>query len=310
MTFQLFRKAALEHMAGERREGDLLRLETPWTTWSYRIVGIAAIAALVFIVVFDVNEYATGGAIIRVEGRRPLVTMVAGVVETVHVDPGQHVEKDQILVTISAAAEEGEYRRANTEFQLSLAALLRDPSESTTKSALASLKPKRDNAAQIANARIIRAPHAGLVTDIRVRPGQYLAANEVVVGVAPLGAQVSLIGLIPGEYRPMLKVGQQLRFSLTGYKFEYRNVEVEAVGEEVVGPTEMKRYLGQEVGDAIDVQGPTVLVRARLPTRTFTADGQTYSYVEGLTGLASVRVRKEPIIVVLIPALKSLRHRK
>ncbi|WP_394844474.1 HlyD family efflux transporter periplasmic adaptor subunit [Pendulispora brunnea] len=291
------------------REGDVLRLETSWTTWSFRVVLAAAVATVIGIAIFDVTEYARGPAIVRVEGRRPLVTTVAGVVETVHVQPGQRVEKDQALVTLSAPMEEAEYRRANTEFRLSLAALLRDPGDQALKSSLASLKPKRDNAAQIANARIVRAPHAGIITDVRVRPGQYLTANEVVAGVAPTGARASLVCLLPGEYRPRLKAGQRLRFSLEGYKFEYRTVEVESVGEEVVGPTEMRRYLGQELGDTIALQGPTVLVKARLPARTFTADGQTYAYVEGLIGRADVAIRKEPIIVVLIPALKSLTHR-
>ncbi|WP_394820689.1 efflux RND transporter periplasmic adaptor subunit [Pendulispora albinea] len=309
MIPQLFRKAAVERHGGAR-EGDLLRLETKWTSWSFRLVLIAGLVALAFIIVFDVNEYATGPAIVRVEGRRPLVTMVAGIVETVHVQSGQHVEKDQVLVTVSAPAEQAEYRRASREFQLSLAALLRDPSDNSTKSSLASLKPKRDNAAQLANARIVRAPHAGVVTDIRVRPGQYLAANDVVAGIAPEGAKASLVAFVPGEYRPMLKPGQQLRFSLQGYKFEYRTLDVESVGAEVVGPAEMRRYIGQELGDAVPVEGATVLVKAPLPWRTFTADGQTYSYVEGLTGTASVRVRKEPIIVVLVPGLKSLRNRR
>ncbi|WP_394845348.1 HlyD family efflux transporter periplasmic adaptor subunit [Pendulispora brunnea] len=309
MTFQLFRKAAIDHQAGEHLDGDVLRVQTRWTKWSLRLIGIAAVVALVFVIVFDVTEYAEGAAIVRVEGRRPMLTMVGGIVEAVHVQPGQHVEKDQWLATVSAPLEEAEYRRANTEFRLSLAALLRDPSDHTAKATLASLKPKRDSSAQIANARFIRAPHAGIVTDVRVRPGQYLTPNEVVCGIAPEGAEVSLIGLMPGEYRPMLRAGQPLRFSLSGYKFEYRNVEVESVGEEVVGPTEMRRYLGQEVGDAIALPGPTVLVKARLPSHTFTTEGQTFSYAEGLTGLASVRVRKEPILVVLIPALKAIRPR-
>jgi membrane fusion protein (multidrug efflux system) len=311
MSAGIFREAALEHHAeGDQKSGEILRLEKKWLTWSVRLILGAALAALVFSVVFDVTEYASGTAIVRIEGRRPVVTLISGVVETVHVQPGQHVEKDQVLVTLSSALEEAEHRRARSEFQLSLAALLRDPSDHNAKASLASLKPRRDSAAQIASARIIRAPHAGVMTDIRVRPGQYLTANEVVLGIAPLAAQASLVCLMPGEYRPMLSPGQPLRFALTGYKFEYRSVDVTSVGEEVVGPAEMKRYLGAELADSVELAGPTVLVKASLPSRTFTADGRTFTYVEGLTGQADVRVRKEPIIVLLVPSLKSLRHRR
>jgi membrane fusion protein (multidrug efflux system) len=306
----MFRQAAIAHQAGGHRpEGDILRLETRWTTWSVRIVLSGVLAALVFSVVFDVTEWASGTAIVRVEGRRPLVTLIAGVVEAVHVQPGQHVEKDQILLTMSAPMEEAEHRRAATEFQLALAALLRDPGGHEVKSTLASLKPKRDVAAQIASSRIIRAPHAGVMTDIRVRPGQHIQANEVVLGIAPPNAPVSLVCLMPGEYRPMLAAGQDMRFSLNGYRFEYRTISVASVGDEVVGPAEMKRYLGSELADSVELLGPTVLVKAPLPTRTFTADGKTYTYAEGLVGSADVRVRKEPILITLVPGLKSLRSR-
>jgi membrane fusion protein (multidrug efflux system) len=309
MNAKLFRQAAIEQHARSGRDGDILRLDRTWVTWTFRLILLGAVAAVVFIAVFDVSEYASGPAVVRVDGRRALVTMLPGIVETVHVQPGEHVAKDQALVTLSSVTEEAELKRATSEYQLSLAALLREPSDQSAKAQLASLKPRRDNAAQIARARIIRAPEAGVMTDIRVRPGQNLTANEVVAGIAPIGAPTSIMCVMPGEYRPMLKKGQAVRFSLDGYKFEYRTVNVDTVGEEVIGPTEMRRYLGQELGDAVNIQGSSVLVKATLPSRTFTADGKTYTYSEGLMGHADVRVRSEPIIVVLLPALKSLKNR-
>jgi membrane fusion protein (multidrug efflux system) len=310
MTPNLFRQAALEQHARNGRDGDILRLDRTWVTWTYRLVLLGALAAVVFIIVFDVNEYASGAAIFRLEGRRPLVSMFAGTVDRVHVQPGQHVTKDQPIVTLSSMAEEAELKRATAEFQLSLAALLRDPADSSAKAQLTTLKPRRDSAAQIARGRVIRAPEDGVVTDVKVRPGQHLTANELVAGVAPVDAPASIVCIMPGEFRPMLKAGQNLRYSVDGYKFEYHTVKVESVGEEIVGPNEVRRYLGQELGDSVNVQGSSVLVKATLPTRTFTSDGQTYSYFEGLSAHADVRVRAEPIIVVLLPALKSFRvHR-
>jgi multidrug resistance efflux pump len=303
----IFRREAIEAHASERTEGDVLRFDSTWTTWSVRVVIGAALCTLLYVVLFDVSEYASGFAIVRVEGRRPLITAFAGTVEAVHVQPGQHVEKDQILVTLTTVHEEAELRRASAEFELNLAALLRDPADHSAKQMLSSLKPRRDLARQLARARFVRAPHAGVVTDVRIRAGQHLGANELVLGIAPLDAPATLVCALPGEYRPMLKVGQDVRFALDGYKFEYRTVTVDGVGEEVVGPMEMRRYLGQELADVFPLHGPTVLVKAKLPSRTFEADGQTYTYVEGLTGHADVRVRSEPILLTLLPALKALR---
>src|SRR5262249_28952693 len=152
--------------------------------------------------------------------------------------------------------EEAELHRASAEFSLHLAQLLRDPGDTSAKQSLASLRPRRDQARAIARARFIRAPHAGIVTDVRARQGQHLDARAVVLGMAPPGAQASLVCVIRGDYRPMLKPGQDVRFSLDGYKFEYRTVVVDSVGEEVIGPIEMKRYLGQEIAESFPIDGP------------------------------------------------------
>jgi len=309
MSRGIFRQEALQHHAGRRLEGDVLRFDTRWMRWTYRIILAAAAAALLYIACFDVSEYASGVGFVRVEGRRSIVSAYGGMVEAVLVQPGQHVEKGQILVTLTAHMEESELKRASAEYSLHLAALLRDPGDAAAKAQLASLRPRRDQARQLARARFLRAPESGVVTDVRARPGMQVEAKAVVVGLAPLDAEVSLVCVLPGDYRPMLKAGHDIRFSLDGYKFEYRTVKVESVGEEVVGPIEMKRYLGGEIADAFPITGSSVLVKGRLPMRTFKADGQTYSYVEGLTAKVDVRVRKEPIIIVLLPALKALRDR-
>src|SRR5205814_988118 len=98
-------------------------------------------------------------------------------------------------------------------------------------------------------------------TDVRARPGMHVDAKSVVIGVAPLDAEASLVCVLPGDYRPMLKSGTDIRYSLDGFKFEYRSVKVDSVGEEVIGPVEMKRFIGPEIADALPINGPSVLVK-------------------------------------------------
>ena len=78
-----------------------------------------------------------------------------------------------------------------------------------------------------------------------------------------------------------------------------------ATTAEAVGPAEVQRLLGQERSDAVALDpGAKVLVMAQLPAATFSSEGQPYGYFDGLTGHAEVRVRSEPILVTLIPALR------
>jgi len=130
----------------------------------------------------------------------------------------------------------------------------------------------------------------------------------VLLAVAPKGsAQVSLVAMLPADYRPMLKSGLSMRFELDGFRFEYSDLTVTNVSAEAVGPTEVQRFLGQERADAVQLDpGAKVLVTASLPAATFTSEGEPYGYFDGLTGTAEVRVRSEPILVTLVPALRRL----
>lgn len=304
----LFRPRALEERARWGDDGDLLRLDKRPIRWTYRILVAAAIAALLFISFFEVHDYATGAAVVRVEGRRAVTATHPGTVETVSVAPGQRVEAGAPLVRFYDAEERALLQRLSSEFDLQIVRLLRDPNDATAKAALTGLKTQRDLAASVVAERVLRAPVAGVVSDVRIRPGQRLQAGEPVLAVAPDDAEVSLVMAIPGESRPMIEQGASVRFSLDGYRYEYHDIVVEDVGREVVGVAEVRRFLGPETADTLRLgqNGSYVLVRGKLPARTFVSEGHSYGYFDGLTGTAEIRVRKESILVLLLPALKGL----
>jgi len=100
-----------------------------------------------------------------------------------------------------------------------------------------------------------------------------------------------------------------MRLELTGYRYAYRNVVIQSVGDEIVGPAEVRQYLGREIADAVPIEGPAVLVTASLPSNIFQADGRSLSYYEGMLGAVDAHLGRQPILLSVIPALKSLfRH--
>ena len=72
-----------------------------------------------------------------------------------------------------------------------------------------------------------------------------------------------------------------------------------------MAPAEARRYLGDEIADAVQFPGPVVKVEAHLPSDTFEAEGKVRQYHDGMLAQAEVRIRSERVLVTLIPALKA-----
>ena len=75
---------------------------------------------------------------------------------------------------------------------------------------------------------------------------------------------------------------------------------------EFIGPNEVRRFLGQDVADAVTLQGSQVIVQAQVPARTFYAEGRWHTYHDGMHGTAEVRVRSQRIVFALVPGLKAV----
>lgn len=303
----VFRHEVVARHAASLGEGDLLRVDLRWTRWVLRTIALVVVCFLAFSCVLSVDEYATGPAVVRVEGRRTVTATFPATVGSVLVRPGQHVAAGELLVQMDDSTETAELRRVATEFDLALARLLRDPTDAVATQTLGALRSKRDLAKNALDERLVRAPVDGVVGDVRVHPGQRLAAGDSVIAIAPKAARITIVAAVPGDHRPMIEQEAPVRFSLDGFAYEYRDLRVEAVSEEVVGPSEVKRYFGQEQLDSVQMlPGAKALVTARIEESTFASEGARYGYYDGLTGVAEIRVRREPILVMLIPALKTV----
>jgi len=261
---------------------------------------------VLFSLFFSVDEYASGPAVVRVEGRRMVTATAQGPIESLEVRPGQWVDEGAVLVRMSATDEATELGRATRDLELQMVRALVDPTDGATRGAVSTLRSRRDAARNAVEAKTLRAPSAGIVSDVRVRPGQHVVPGDVLCAVVPREAlDVSLVAMLPADYRPMLGAGLAMRFELDGFRYEYADVTVEEVSAEAVGTAEVQRFLGGERADTVRLDpGGKVLVSGRLPARTFVSDGQPFGYFDGLTGTAEVRVRREPIVVTLVPALR------
>jgi membrane fusion protein (multidrug efflux system) len=304
---ELFRKEALDALeAANARSGEVLHISPSWTRSAYWVLLAALAGSLSFGAFGTVGEYASGPAVVRVEGRLDLTATANGTVERVAVQPGQRVAAGQLLVRFNGAQETAELERLDTEFEGQLAKLLRDPNDQAARQALTSLRAQRALAASRVEQRSLRAPRAGVVSDLRIRPGELLNAGELALSLMGDDTRFYVVAFLPGQYRPLLRRGMALRLRLNGFPRASQLVTVDSVGDEVVGPTEAKRFLGHEAADVLPITGPIVLVKAQLPGATFRSEDKTFNFYEGLPGSAEARVRSERVLVALVPGLRWL----
>lgn len=303
----LFRDKAVEHhQDGLRGEGDLLRADPTWIRWSYRLLVAVVAVGLLFSLLARVREYASGPAVVRMGGRTDVTATSDGTVSEVAVQPGQRVEAGRLLVRFHGAREAADLERIEREFELQLINRLRNPADPGAEQGLLTLRAERELARSRLAEREVRSPRAGMVNDLRVRPGQRIGPGQVLLSLAGEGGDPVVLVLLPGQYRPLLKPGMDLRLELQGYQYIYQHLTVTAVENEVIGPAEAKRYLGEEIADAVTLTGPVVLVSARLPSATFEVEGKTRRFHDGMWAQAEVRVRSERVLVALIPALRAI----
>lgn len=303
---QVFREEALRHRAKGAGEGDVLRLSPDWINWTYWFTVAAFLAAIVYCAVGTLHEYASGPAVVWVSGQTHVTATVPGTVSSIEVEQGQKVEAGQILVRFSSPVETAELARIDREFEVQLARSLAEPANQTVKAALTALRTQREVAAARLEQLSVRAPQAGVIGDVRIRSGQLIAAGDVVLTLAGPDQRASVVAMLPAHYRPQLRPGLSLRFEVAGYRYAYQEMTITSVGAQIIGPNELQRYLGQELGDTVTVTGPIVLVEAAPPGPTFSVDGESFEYHHGMNGTADARVRTESILLSLIPGLRVL----
>lgn len=304
---RLFRQEALAHFADPEKEGEVLRLDPRWVRWACWVLISAMSTALGILGFASVYHYATGRAVILAEGRIDIVATEPGVVAQILARPGERVVAGQPLVRLHDEAERAEVARLRRELDALLARMLLSPTEPALRQSAASLEAALRLAESRLALRTLAAPCAGCLTDLRIRPGQALQSGEVAASLSEQDRFV-MLALLPGQFRPQLRVGQSLRLELDGYRFSYQELTIRSIGSEVLSPSAAQRALRHEVADSLRMDGPVVLVEAVLPGSTFETDRESYPFADGMLGTAEVRLRRERLLFVLLPALRSL-HR-
>ncbi len=304
---QLFRPEAIAAQAATRDDGEVIRVAPSWSrTLYWALLGLLVLGVL-GLALGEISQYSTGPAVVRQRGRAEVTALGAGAIATIDVEPGQRVRRGQVLARLRDVAERTEYESARADYDAQLRNRLLDPTDEGAAGQLRLLGRQRDVAEAALEQRVIRSPHDGVVTDVGATVGQHVDAGDAVMAVVDdHEAALEVVAFLPGGDRPQIEVGMPLRLELTGFDYAYQDVVVESITEGIVGPAEAKRMLGAQLADTLPLGGGLVMVRASLPTTSFTSGDRTFGYHDGMGGVAEVRMRDQTILEVLIPGFEEL----
>jgi multidrug efflux pump subunit AcrA (membrane-fusion protein) len=275
--------------------GEVLRLSPSWVRWGYAVLIAAVAGGLLFAAIAKVHRYSAGPAVVRLDGAG-IAAAEPGTVAAVRVSAGQRVRQGDLLVELQGSAA-GDLAAIELAHENQLAAFVLDPSDETARRGLAEATTRLDQARTRVAERSARAPRDGVIADLRVRPGMQLAAGDHLMTVTDETAAPIVVALLPGDHRSELAVGKELRLDLPGYRRAKVRAVVEEVGA-VVGPREARRYLGADLGNAVLVAGPVVVVKARITERGVTG-GQAFQ--DGMVGTGEVEIGSRRVLSALIP---------
>jgi len=293
-------EAASEHRLGGTM-GQLIRVTPLWLVPAGWSVAVFLFVGLVIFAFAEVDHYSKGIGIVRAGDRVSLVCRESGTLEEVLVGPGDPVVAGQVLARLDSRDLRAEHDRLDAEFHAQLRNRMRDPSDERAGQGVLTLRGQLEVAESRVRQREVQAPHAGFVADVRVRPGQPCGPGDTVLTMSRPAEQMELVALLPGDDRPQLGPGSMIRFELPGYRHDYQWFRVTEVDDAVIGPTEAARLLGPDIADLVPPEGARVVVRAAIPRETFVADGTSYAYHDGMYGDAEVRLRREPLLQLLLP---------
>jgi membrane fusion protein (multidrug efflux system) len=250
------------------KDGDLIRIAPVWTKWIFWMVLAAFVIGTVFVTVGTYTEYASGPMVVLDRGRTTLVAEKPGVVVAVEAEPGGAVQSGRMLIRYADSS------RNNGVF---------------------------DEAVVVET--VVSSPVDGTVVDLPVEPGNRVSPGDVLAVVDAEQHDFRFVAFLPAERKVRIEPGMEVRLEFNGYKYAFQAAALESVGERVLGPGEVRKYLGARA--EVAVAGPVVPVHGRFESAVFEAEGESLSLFEGMQGRADIKIQSERILFHLLPRMKA-----
>jgi biotin carboxyl carrier protein len=278
---------------------------TALSVWSVGPLLIASglpIVAVVFACTAEMSEWTRGPAVIRQVGTMKIVAPHEGVVRALFVERDDAVSPGAPLVFVDSGVgtvELGARRRAVAS---ALIAVLRNPADQDAARRAAAASDELNIAWARYRTEPVRAPSAGIVSDVWVREGDSVQRGEPLIVLRGGDAEFEVIAAVPGYLRPHLRPQASVRLVLDGFPRSPIQTAVGVVADEVLAPSELRRRYPQ-LPEASELgRGGTVLV-GMIDLKS-TSHGESGPPIHpGMVGRADVLLRRSRLAEIVFPEL-------
>jgi biotin carboxyl carrier protein len=307
----LYRGEALEAHRNRGHEGQLVNLTPGWVRRAYPMLVLAILVALGFAIFVKVPTYSTGTAVVMFEGSISVTATIGGTVEKVFVKENEAVKQGDPLVRLNTPDEAAQLTAAETEWRDQQIQFLFDPTDEQARKQMKTAATQRDQALARVEARTIRAPRDGVVTNLHVKDGIAVASGGYVMQITDENSEIEVLAFLPSKDSPRIREKMEMQLALDGYTKARVKGAITHVQADAVSGTEAAKLGGDMLAESIarELQASTLTTtwttaRARLPARTFKAEHNTYHYHHGMHAKVEVKIQSKPFLVTLLPGLQ------
>jgi multidrug efflux pump subunit AcrA (membrane-fusion protein) len=231
----LFRAEVVAARRQPRRWGELVRVLPGWLPWAYRLLVILAIGGFVYAILGRVDVYSTGPAVVRLYDRSEVSARRSGSLAVVYVQPGDIVERGEVLARFEDDAARGDLERIERAWAAQLRRRMFEPADTAAREEVGRLWQQLSDARAMVGEHEVRAPFDVTISDLRIRAGQFMNAGDALMSISRDEESRRVVALLPGRDRPRLSTGMKMRLEFPGYPRNYQYLRVSSVGVVVIG---------------------------------------------------------------------------
>jgi membrane fusion protein (multidrug efflux system) len=307
----LYRGEALEAHRNRGQEGHLVHLTPSWVRRAYPMLVIAILAGLGYAVFVRVPTYSTGTAVVVFEGSTSVTATIGGTVEKVFVKENEAVKKGDPMIRLNTPDEVAQFTAAETEWRDQQIQFLFDPTDEQARKQMKTAATQRDQALARVEARTIRAPRDGVVTNLHVKEGVAVQPGGYVLQITDENSEIEVLAFLPSKDSPRIREKMDLQLELDGYRKARVIGTITHVQPDAVSGTEAAKLGGEMLAESIarELQSSAqttswITARARLPSRLFKAEHNSYHYHHGMHAKVEVKIQSKPFLATLLPGLQ------